>query len=142
MWDLNCGWWVRQLTLIVYHRLYCHPWLEVDHLIYMFIKISVVRIYVHAKSTIWNFYGKFYKRISVCRIHTMIFQYINIYTWKLLSLWRYIDVLVQDAWAVSPSAPPVDGVLYPDDFAAEPPRAPPHHYQPAPPLIPPSRPNR
>ncbi|KAL0832607.1 hypothetical protein ABMA28_000804 [Loxostege sticticalis] len=43
-------------------------------------------------------------------------------------------------WAVTPSAPPVDGVLYPDDFAAEPPRAPPSHYQPVPPLIPPSRP--
>ncbi|XP_028172849.1 STAM-binding protein-like A isoform X1 [Ostrinia furnacalis] len=43
-------------------------------------------------------------------------------------------------WAVSPSAPPVDGVLYPDDFAAEPPRAPSHQYTPVPPLIPPSRP--
>ncbi|XP_053604195.1 STAM-binding protein-like A [Plodia interpunctella] len=37
-----------------------------------------------------------------------------------------------DEWAVSPSAPPVDGVLYPDDFASSPPRAP---------LIPPSRPH-
>ncbi|XP_013200282.2 STAM-binding protein-like A [Amyelois transitella] len=46
-----------------------------------------------------------------------------------------------DQWAVSPSAPPVDGVLYPDDFASSPPRAPAHHYQPAPPLIPPSRPH-
>ncbi|KAI8424118.1 hypothetical protein MSG28_002719 [Choristoneura fumiferana] len=43
-----------------------------------------------------------------------------------------------DQWASTPSAPPVDGVLYPDDFASEPPRAPPHHYQPAPPLIPPA----
>ncbi|XP_075971464.1 STAM-binding protein-like A [Anticarsia gemmatalis] len=49
-------------------------------------------------------------------------------------------LLHADQWAVTPSAPPVDGVLYPDDFAAEPPRAPPHHYQPVPPLIPPSRP--
>ncbi|CAK1545901.1 unnamed protein product [Leptosia nina] len=40
-------------------------------------------------------------------------------------------------WAVTPSAPPVDGVLYPDDFATEPPRAPAHHYKPVPPLIPP-----
>ncbi|XP_047526044.1 STAM-binding protein [Pieris napi] len=43
-------------------------------------------------------------------------------------------------WAVNPSAPPVDGVLYPDDFASEPPRAPAHHYSPVPPLIPPSKP--
>lgn len=42
-----------------------------------------------------------------------------------------------DDWT-SPSAPPVDDILYPDDFAAETPRAPSHHYQP--PLIPPSRP--
>ncbi|XP_063532775.1 STAM-binding protein-like A [Cydia strobilella] len=43
-----------------------------------------------------------------------------------------------DKWAESPSAPPVAGVLYPDDFAATPPRAPPHHYERVPPLIPPS----
>lgn len=46
-------------------------------------------------------------------------------------------LLNAEEWAVSPSAPAMDGVLYPDDFAAEPPRAPPHHYRPAPPLIPP-----
>ncbi|XP_045494157.1 STAM-binding protein-like A [Colias croceus] len=40
-------------------------------------------------------------------------------------------------WAVTPSAPPVDGVLYPDDFATEPPRAPLNEYKPVPPLIPP-----
>ncbi|KAJ2951891.1 hypothetical protein O0L34_g4141 [Tuta absoluta] len=45
-------------------------------------------------------------------------------------------LLHTEEWAVSPSAPPVDGILYPDDFAAEPPRAPPAHY--APPLIPPT----
>uniref|UniRef100_A0A2A4JEZ5 MPN domain-containing protein n=1 Tax=Heliothis virescens TaxID=7102 RepID=A0A2A4JEZ5_HELVI len=49
-------------------------------------------------------------------------------------------LLHADQWAVSPSAPAMDGVLYPDDFANEPPRAPSHHYQPVPPLIPPSRP--
>ncbi|KAG7307763.1 hypothetical protein JYU34_006356 [Plutella xylostella] len=42
--------------------------------------------------------------------------------------------------SLPPSAPPMDGVLYPDDFASTPPRAPPHHYAPGPPLIPPSRP--
>ncbi|KOB66053.1 Amsh [Operophtera brumata] len=51
-------------------------------------------------------------------------------------------LLHDDAWAASPSLPAVDGVRYPDDFAAEPPRAPPHHYQPVPPLIPPSRPHK
>ncbi|CAG9136870.1 unnamed protein product [Plutella xylostella] len=46
-----------------------------------------------------------------------------------------------DKWeSLPPSAPPMDGVLYPDDFASTPPRAPPHHYAPGPPLIPPSRP--
>ncbi|CAH0702777.1 unnamed protein product [Spodoptera exigua] len=45
-----------------------------------------------------------------------------------------------EQWAVSPSVPTMDGVRYPDDFANEPPRAPSHHYQPVPPLIPPSRP--
>ncbi|XP_026737410.1 STAM-binding protein-like A [Trichoplusia ni] len=40
-------------------------------------------------------------------------------------------LLHDDQWAVSPSAPPVDGVLYPDDFA---------NYQPVPPLIPPAKP--
>ncbi|VVD03503.1 unnamed protein product [Leptidea sinapis] len=49
-------------------------------------------------------------------------------------------LLHPENWAVTPSAPPVDGVVYPDDFAVEPPRPPPHHYQPSPPLIPPSRP--
>lgn len=49
-------------------------------------------------------------------------------------------LLHADQWAVTPTAPAVDGVLYPDDFAAEPPRAPAHHYQPVPSLIPPSRP--
>ncbi|KAJ8733455.1 hypothetical protein PYW08_001753 [Mythimna loreyi] len=49
-------------------------------------------------------------------------------------------LLHADQWAVSPSAPAMDGVLYPDDFANEPPRAPSHHYQPVPPIIPPSRP--
>lgn len=49
-------------------------------------------------------------------------------------------LLHAEQWAVSPSAPAMDGVLYPDDFANEPPRAPSHHYQPVPPLIPPSRP--
>ncbi|KAM3961012.1 STAM-binding protein-like A [Aphomia sociella] len=46
-------------------------------------------------------------------------------------------LLHAEEWAVSPSAPAMDGVLYPDDFAAEPPRAPSHHYRPVPPLIPP-----
>ncbi|CAH2265569.1 jg10099 [Pararge aegeria aegeria] len=50
-------------------------------------------------------------------------------------------LLNAEEWAVSPSAPPVDGVLYPDDFASEPPRAPPQSYHPTPPLIPPSRPH-
>ncbi|CAH0729293.1 unnamed protein product, partial [Brenthis ino] len=50
-------------------------------------------------------------------------------------------LLNAEDWAVTPTAPPVDGVLYPDDFATEPPRAPPHHYHPTPPLIPPSRPH-
>lgn len=50
-------------------------------------------------------------------------------------------LLNNEQWVVSPSAPAVDRVLYPDDFAAEPPQAPPHHYQPVPPLIPPSRPH-
>ncbi|KAL4708292.1 hypothetical protein ACJJTC_007698 [Scirpophaga incertulas] len=50
-------------------------------------------------------------------------------------------LLNAEEWAVAPSAPQMDGVLYPDDFAAEPARAPSHHYQPAPPLIPPSRPH-
>ncbi|CAG9795293.1 unnamed protein product [Diatraea saccharalis] len=45
-------------------------------------------------------------------------------------------------WAVAPSAPNVEDVLYPDDFATAPPRAPDHHYQPTPPLIPPSRPHQ
>ncbi|KAJ8727420.1 hypothetical protein PYW07_001539 [Mythimna separata] len=49
-------------------------------------------------------------------------------------------LLHAEQWAVSPSAPAMDGVLYPDDFANEPPRAPSHHYQPVPPIIPPSRP--
>ncbi|XP_072940019.1 STAM-binding protein-like A [Epargyreus clarus] len=48
-------------------------------------------------------------------------------------------LLHAEEWAVAPSAPAVDGVSYPDDFAATPPRPPAHHYQPAPPLIPPSR---
>ncbi|KPJ21471.1 hypothetical protein RR48_00209 [Papilio machaon] len=48
--------------------------------------------------------------------------------------------MFQDEWAVTPTAPPVDGVLYPDDFASEPPR-PAHRYSPVPPLIPPSRPH-
>ncbi|GBP63528.1 STAM-binding protein-like [Eumeta japonica] len=43
-----------------------------------------------------------------------------------------------DEWVVSPSAPGVADVLYPDDFAAETPRAPSHHYEPTPPLIPPT----
>ncbi|XP_049869647.1 STAM-binding protein-like A [Pectinophora gossypiella] len=51
-------------------------------------------------------------------------------------------LLRTEEWAVSPPAPAVDGVLYPDDFAAEPPRAPPAAYQPAPPLIPPTIPPR
>ncbi|XP_045534941.1 STAM-binding protein-like A [Papilio machaon] len=49
-------------------------------------------------------------------------------------------LLHADEWAVTPTAPPVDGVLYPDDFASEPPR-PAHRYSPVPPLIPPSRPH-
>ena len=51
-----------------------------------------------------------------------------------------VTMVIQEEWAVSPSAPAMDGVLYPDDFANEPPRAPSHHYQPVPPIIPPSRP--
>ncbi|CAG4991729.1 unnamed protein product [Parnassius apollo] len=50
-------------------------------------------------------------------------------------------LLNTEEWAVTPSAPPVDGVLYPDDFASEPVRPPALHYQPVPPLIPPSRPH-
>ncbi|XP_047528666.1 STAM-binding protein-like A [Vanessa atalanta] len=42
-------------------------------------------------------------------------------------------LLNAEEWAVTPSAPPVDGVLYPDDFASEPPRAT---------LIPPPRPQQ
>lgn len=44
-------------------------------------------------------------------------------------------------WSGGTAVPSVDSVLYPDDFAAEPPRAPSHHYLPTPPLIPPSRPS-
>ncbi|XP_041970791.1 STAM-binding protein-like A [Aricia agestis] len=50
-------------------------------------------------------------------------------------------LLHAEDWAVTPSAPPVDGVMYPDDFAPETPRPPAHNYQPVPPLIPPSRPH-
>lgn len=50
-------------------------------------------------------------------------------------------LLNAEQWSTLPSAPSVSDVLYPDDFAAEPPRAPSHHYQPVPPLIPPSRPH-
>ncbi|XP_050343922.1 STAM-binding protein-like A [Nymphalis io] len=48
-------------------------------------------------------------------------------------------LLNAEEWAVTPSAPPVDGVLYPDDFASEPPRAtlipPPRTQQPGTPLL-------
>lgn len=59
---------------------------------------------------------------------------------KMLSSVDYMLGITQEQWAVSPSVPTMDGVRYPDDFANEPPRAPSHHYQPVPPLIPPSRP--
>lgn len=49
-------------------------------------------------------------------------------------------LLHDDQWAVTPSAPAVDDVLYPDDFAPETPRVPTHQYDPVPPLIPPSKP--
>ncbi|XP_068631119.1 STAM-binding protein-like A [Battus philenor] len=51
-------------------------------------------------------------------------------------------LLHSDEWAITPTAPSVGGVLYPDDFASELPRPPAHHYQPVPPLIPPSRPHQ
>ncbi|CAH2071649.1 unnamed protein product, partial [Iphiclides podalirius] len=50
-------------------------------------------------------------------------------------------LLHAEEWAATPSAPPVDAVLYPDDFASEPVQPPAHNYHPVPPLIPPSRPH-